>query len=163
MADPSVQVLFVCLGNICRSPLAEGVFRQLVAEAGLSDRIRIASAGTGDWHVGKPPDARMVATAAARAVDLSPQRAQVLTPELIEASDVVLVMDRENLRNARALVSEPALQARIRRFREDDPEPGDGDVPDPYYGGEEGFVEVFEIVDRTARALLSRLRREHGL
>lgn len=163
MADPSVQVLFVCLGNICRSPLAEGVFRQLVAEAGLTDRIRIASAGTGDWHVGKPPDARMVATAAARAVDLSPQRAQVLTPELIAASDAVLVMDRENLRNARALVSEPALQARIRRFREDDPEPGDGDVPDPYYGGEEGFVEVFEIVDRTARALLSRLRREHGL
>jgi protein-tyrosine phosphatase len=159
MADPSVQVLFVCLGNICRSPLAEGVFRQLVAEAGLSDRIRIASAGTGDWHVGKPPDARMVATAAARAIDLSPQRA----PELIEASDVVLVMDRENLRNARALVSEPALQARIRRFREDDPVPGDGDVPDPYYGGDEGFVEVIEIVDRTARALLSRLRREHGL
>ncbi|HLT28851.1 MAG TPA: low molecular weight protein-tyrosine-phosphatase [Myxococcaceae bacterium] len=163
MADRSIQVLFVCLGNICRSPLAEGVLRQLVAEAGLGDRIRVVSAGTGDWHVGKPPDARMVATAAARDVDLSMQRAQVLTPALIEASGEILVMDRENLRNARALISDPALRERIRRFREDDPEPGDGDVPDPYYGGEEGFVEVFGIVDRTARALLNRLRREHGI
>lgn len=163
MSQPTLQILFVCLGNICRSPLAEGVFRQRVKDAGLEDRIRIASAGTGDWHVGKPPDSRMVATAHARGVDLSPQRAQVLTPALIAASDLVLVMDRENLRNARALTSDPALLARIRRFRDDDPEPGDGDVPDPYYGGDEGFVEVYEIVERTAHALLERLRREHGL
>lgn len=158
MRQPATRVLFVCLGNICRSPLAEGVFRQLVRDAGLEDRIGIASAGTGDWHVGRPPDVRMIATARTHGVDLSAQRAQVLTPALLAAHDLVLVMDAENLRNARALTRDPDLTGRIALFRDFDPEPGDRNVPDPYYGGDEGFEEVYAIVERTARAVLTHLR-----
>lgn len=162
MHKPATRVLFVCLGNICRSPLAEGVFRQLVIEAGVLEHVGIASAGTGDWHVGHPPDPRMRATAASHGVDLSQQRAQVLTPALLETFDHVLVMDAENLRNARALAREPRLTRRIKLFRDFDPEPGDRIVPDPYFGGDEGFEHVFTIVDRTARALLTHLRGAHG-
>jgi len=163
MPEPSISVLFVCLGNICRSPLAEGVFRQLVREAHLDGHIRIASAGTGDWHVGRPPDPRMCATAASHGVDLSQQRAQVLTSGLLASFDHVLVMDADNLRDARALTRDPELVRRIALFRDFDPEPGDGHVPDPYYGGREGFEQVFTIVERTARALLGHLRQLHGL
>lgn len=162
MHKPATRVLFVCLGNICRSPLAEGVFRQLVIDDGVAAHLEIASAGTGDWHVGRPPDPRMCATAASHGVDLSRQRAQVLTPALLTAFDHVLVMDTENLRNARALTHDPRLAERIALFRDFDPEPGDRCVPDPYYGGPEGFEHVFALVDRTARALLSHLRAVHG-
>ncbi|AKU92007.1 low molecular weight protein-tyrosine-phosphatase [Vulgatibacter incomptus] len=161
LPDRPFRVLFVCLGNICRSPLAEGLFRRHVEEAGLAGRIEIASAGTGAWHVGKPPDKRMCATASKRGVDISHQRARHLCAEDLRRSDLVLAMDRENLANIRALGSAD-LSSNVVLFRHFDPEPGTGEVPDPYYGGDEGFAEVFDIVDRTSRALLGELRREHG-
>ena len=155
-----LRVLFVCLGNICRSPLAEGVFRHHVGAAGLASRIFIASAGTGGWHAGEPPDPRMCQTARKRGIDLSRQRARKLSRSDLDAFDLVLVMDEQNLADVRALAgSDPA---NVRLFREFDPE-GRGEVPDPYYGGPEGFDHVFEIVDRTSRALLAQLRLEHGL
>jgi len=157
--DRPYRVLFVCLGNICRSALAEGVMRKRMEEAGLAGRVEIASAGTGDWHVGKPPDRRMCATAKARGVEIAGQRARQLRPQDLRNHDLILAMDRSNLANARALASSQAEAARIALFRDFDPEPDEGEVPDPYYGGEEGFVHVFEIVDRTCRALVTELRR----
>jgi len=158
-----IRILFVCLGNICRSPLAEGVFRFHVEQAGLAGRFAIGSAGTGGWHVGEPPDRRMCATARARGVDITHQRARQLRREDLLRHDLVLAMDRENLANVRRLARSEAELERIVLFRRFDPEPGDGEVPDPYYGGEEGFALVYDIVDRTSRALLAHLRREHGL
>ena len=163
MAHAKVRVLFVCLGNICRSPLAEGVFRHLVREAGLLPRFEIASAGTGDWHVGEPPDARMCQTARRRGVDISHQRAQVLERAHLESFDAVLVMDRQNLANARRLAVGPEQASRIALFRDFDPQPDDGQVPDPYYGGADGFEHVLDIVERTSRALLAHLKKVHGL
>lgn len=163
MAARPIRVLFVCLGNICRSPVAEGVFRHHVSAAGLADRFEIASAGTGDWHVGNPPDQRMCATAGRRGVDITRQRARVLGARDLASFDHVLVMDQENLANARRLARSPEEAACVELFRTFDPEPEDRQVPDPYYGGPEGFDRVFDIVDRTSRALLARLRQMHGL
>lgn len=155
-----MRILFVCLGNICRSPLAEGLFRHHVESAGLSSRFAIDSAGTGDWHIGKPPDARMCATALDQGLDIRHQRARQFRPADIDDQDLILAMDRENLRNVKALGR--GELSHIRLFRDFDPEPEDGEVPDPYYGGAEGFREVFRIVDRTSRALLEQLRREQA-
>ncbi len=163
MAREKVRVLFVCLGNICRSPVAEGVFRKLVEEAGLEGTFDIASAGTGDYHVGEPPDARMTQAARRRGVELSQQRAQVLIPAHLERFDHVLVMDRHNLANAQRLATSREQAARVALFRDFDPAPEDRQVPDPYYGGADGFEEVLDIVERTGRALLARLRALHGL
>ncbi len=160
MSQP-VKVLFVCLGNICRSPVAEGVFRAKVREAGLERRIHIDSAGTGAWHVGNPPDRRMTATAKRRGVDLSQQRARQFVADDLEDFDVILAMDRSNLRNIQSLDTSDGFNERVSLFREWDPEPGDQEVPDPYYGGPEGFEHVFDIVDRTADALLDDLRRRY--
>jgi len=157
-----IRILFVCLGNICRSPLAEGLFRHHVESAGLSAHFEIDSAGTGGWHVGEPPDERMCATALARGLDIRSLRARQIRPADLEKHNLVLAMDRENLRNVRKLAGS-ADASHVMLFRHFDPEPGTGEVPDPYYGGEEGFREVFEIVDRTSRALLAHLRREHSL
>lgn len=163
MGREKIRVLFVCLGNICRSPLAEGLFRSHVREAGLEAHFEIQSAGTAGFHIGKPPDPRTLAVSRSRGVDLSRQRAQQLTRELVARQDLVLVMDRQNLADARRLASDDESHARIALFRDYDPEPEDGQVPDPYYGGEDGFVAVHEIVDRTARALLDHLRRRYEL
>ncbi len=162
MAHRRVRILFVCLGNICRSPVAEGVFRHKVKEAGLEAHFEIASAGTGDWHVGKPPDARMCAAVKRRAVDISGQRARQVTEADFAAYDHILVMDRSNLENARKLDPAGTYAERIALFREFDPEPGDLQVPDPYYGGPEGFEHVLDIVFRTSDALLQHLRQTHG-
>lgn len=157
-----MRILFVCLGNICRSPLAEGVFRHHVQAAGLAHRFAIASAGTGGWHVGEPPDPRTCASALERGIDIRHQRARQLQPGDLLRHDLILAMDRSNLRDVKKLDRKAEL-AHVRLFRDFDPEPGDGEVPDPYYGGEEGFRLVFEIVDRTSRALLEHLRREFAL
>lgn len=157
-----IRILFVCLGNICRSPLAEGLFRHHVEAAGLSTYFEIDSAGTGGWHVGEPPDARMSATALSRGLDIRNLRARQIRPSDLQVHNLVLAMDRENLRNIKKLAGSSDA-SHVKLFRHFDPEPGTGEVPDPYYGGEEGFREVFEIVDRTSRALLEHLRREHSL
>jgi protein-tyrosine phosphatase len=159
-------VLFVCLGNICRSPLAEGVFRRKVGEAGLADRFEIDSAGTGHWHVGEAPDVRMRNTASRRGVDLSACRArQLKRGDLVGdlAYDHVFVMDKANLNDTLYLDPSGDHGTRVRLFREFDPEPDDYQVPDPYYSGPEGFDRVYAIVDRTAEVILSRLREVYGL
>ncbi|ARA91713.1 protein tyrosine phosphatase [Rhodothermaceae bacterium RA] len=161
--DPMTRVLFVCLGNICRSPLAEGVFRHYVRKAGLEDHIEVDSAGTGSWHVGEPPDRRMRRTAEAHGISLDGQRARQFEKEDLERFDHIFAMDKENLQDILYLDDGDAYGHKVRLFREFDPEPGDYQVPDPYYGGPQGFENVFQIVDRTARTLLHRLVEEYDL
>ncbi|MEM1270217.1 MAG: low molecular weight protein-tyrosine-phosphatase [Bacteroidota bacterium] len=151
------RVLFVCLGNICRSPLAEGVFRQKVHEHGLDDQFEIDSAGTGAWHAGEAPDARMRETARRHGVSIDEQRARQLVSADLSRYDHIFVMDRSNLRNAQALDRSGRHAGKIRLFRDFDPNPGDRNVPDPYYGGADGFETVYQIVDRTSEALLREL------
>jgi len=148
-----ISILFVCLGNICRSPLAEGVFRSLVEEAGLSERFEIDSAGTGAWHVGEPPDARAAMVASQHGVALE-CRARQVTTEDIGRYDYIIAMDRENLRNLQRMAAEAGSDAEVRLLREFDPEQDGDEVPDPYYGGASGFETVYDIVSRSCRALL---------
>jgi protein-tyrosine phosphatase len=152
------SVLFVCLGNICRSPLAEGVFRHLVQEEGLEDRFEIDSAGTGSWHVGERPDPRSTAVARAHGVEL-PGHARQVRPEDLERFDVVVAMDRENLRDLERL-SDDGARARLHLLREFDPEGGGDDVPDPYFGGPDGFETVYAMVHRSCERLLEELRSD---
>ncbi len=167
MPDRPIRVLFVCLGNICRSPLAEQLFQDRVAEAGLADRFEVDSAGTGGWHVGGPPDRRTTAMAARRGTDTSRLRARQLGRSDLDHFDHVFVMDRANLHDTLALDPDGDHGTRVRLFREFDPEPGPGadgyEVPDPYAGGTEGFEHVYDIADRTTRAVLDRLRTAYGV
>ena len=160
-AEP-VRVLFVCLGNICRSPVAEAVFRDLVERAGLEDVIEIDSAGTSGWHAGDPPDARSTETAAGRGITLAGASRKLVEDDL-HAFHYVIAMDAENLDGIRALQSRAGGPARVHRLREFDPDPDHGDVPDPYYGGPRGFEDVHDIIERAAAGLLAHVRREHGL
>lgn len=150
-------VLTVCLGNICRSPTAEAALREAAQEAGMP--LAVYSAGTGDWHVGRPPDERMRRAAAAEGLHLSGVAAQV-TPVDLEEADLVLAMDRSNLADLQDLADRAGVDARIRLYREFDPAATDGDrdVPDPYYGGPDGFAEVVRMVRRTAPRVLDHLR-----
>lgn len=157
MSDQLIRVLFVCLGNICRSPLAEGVFTDKVHQAGLEGRFEIDSAGTGSWHVGEKPDARMMRTASEKGVDLSGLRGRQVQREDLDAFDHIFVMDRNNLHDTLYLDPDGDHSTRVRLFREFDPEPDDYQVSDPYYGGADGFQHVYDIVDRTCEAILQRL------
>jgi protein-tyrosine phosphatase len=155
-----LRLLFVCLGNICRSPTAEGVMRSLVVEAGLQDSIELDSAGTGAWHVGSPPDGRAAATALARGTPLAGQARQV-TPEDFDFYDLVIAMDSENMRALRALAPGREERAKVRMLREFDPasaDQGDLDVPDPYYGGDGGFDQVYDLVHAACVGLLERIQ-----
>jgi protein-tyrosine phosphatase len=154
-----VRVLFVCLGNICRSPTAEGVFRQLVAARGLSDRIEVDSAGTGGWHAGDPPDPRTVQAAARRGLDLSTLRARQVRREDFAAFDHVLAMDEANLR-ALELLRGDSARARLRLFLACAPDVGCTEVPDPYDGGPAGFERVLDLCEAAARALLDEIARD---
>src|SRR5690554_6249441 len=129
-----VSVLFVCMGNICRSPTAEGVFKRMVEDAGLSDRVFVDSAGTHDYHVGSPPDRRAQATAQARGYDLSALRARRFGPEDCRAFDYVLVMDHGNLNRARSICG--GTPENVRLFMEFAPGRREREVPDPYVGGQ---------------------------
>jgi protein-tyrosine phosphatase len=155
-----VRVLFVCLGNICRSPTGEGVMRRLVQDAGLADRIEVDSAGTGDWHVGHPPDPRSTEAAAARGIALEGAARQV-TPADFDRFDLLIAMDRSNQRDLEALAPDDGARAKVRLLREYDPTAvaaGDLEVPDPYYGEGDGFGRVVDMVDRACRGLLAELR-----
>jgi len=152
-----MKVLFVCLGNICRSPTAEGVFRHKVREAGLEDRIEIDSAGTGDWHVGKAPDARTRAAALRRGYDLSSLRARQVSVADFSRYDLVLAMDNANLRDLKRLRGggdKAELDLFLRRYDLEIDE-----VPDPYYGGEDGFEQVLDLVERACDGLLMEVKR----
>jgi protein-tyrosine phosphatase len=142
------SILFVCTGNICRSPTAEGVFRSLCKEAGVE--LRIESAGLGDWHVGDPPDERSLHHARQRGYDLSAQRARQVSAKDFEEFDLILAMDRGHLRSLQAM-SPTRHHAKIRLFVQG------RDVPDPYYGGADGFERVLDLVEERCRALLEEL------
>lgn len=150
------RVLFVCLGNICRSPAAEAAFQHAAAEAGLASEFVIDSAGTGAWHVGEPADARMREAGRRRGIDVTSRARQVSDADF-STFDHILAMDLTNLRTLRRQA--PAEhRSKIRLFRDLDPHGAGEDVPDPYYGDDTEFDEVLDIVTRTARALLEELR-----
>ena len=157
MAPAPTSVLFVCLGNICRSPLAEGVFRHLVTGAGLEASFSIDSAGTGAWHAGEGPDPRSVEVAAAYGVELS-GRARQVTPDDLRRFDVVVAMDRDNLAALKDLSDEAHGTARLHLIRAFDPEADGDEVPDPYYGGPSGFEKVYGMVRSGCEGLLGALR-----
>jgi len=153
------KILFVCLGNICRSPLGEGVLRSLVAQRlELAERIEVDSAGTSAYHVGEPPDDRMSAVAQSRGVSMEGQRSRQVSDSDFAEFDLILAMDRSNLEDLRSRAPK-GCRAEIRLMRSYDPSEGE-DVPDPYYGGEDGFQVVFEIVHRSCSALIDELLRE---
>ncbi len=145
------RVLFVCLGNICRSPTAEAVFRRLVDDAGLAGEFEIDSAGTGGWHAGAPPDARAGSAAGRRGVRLAGAARQV-TEEDFARFDVLVAMDGENLAHLRSLAPDEESAAKVRLLRADG-----GDVPDPYYGGPRGFEDVLDLAEEEGRRLLAEL------
>ncbi|KEF41959.1 MAG: protein tyrosine phosphatase [Cyanobium sp. CACIAM 14] len=159
-----VRILFVCLGNICRSPAAEGVFLHLLERQGLERAFRVDSAGTGHWHVGRPADPRMRSAAGRRGIEL-PSRARQISADDLSRFDHVLTMDRQNLRDVLALATPGVATARIgpltshcRRFTLEE-------VPDPYYGGEESFERVLDLLEDACTGLLETLRAEqlgHG-
>jgi len=151
-------VLFVCTGNICRSPTAEGVFAQVVQQHGLADRIRVDSAGTHDYHPGSAPDPRTIRHALARGYDLSALRQRVLVAQDYEHFDLVLVMDQENWRHAAPLCPEQHA-AKLRFLLEFAPETGRKEVPDPYHGEGPDFELVIDLVESAAVGLLAELRR----
>ncbi|RMH86499.1 low molecular weight phosphotyrosine protein phosphatase [Pseudomonas sp. AOB-7] len=151
-----MKVLFVCLGNICRSPTAEGVLRHKLRAAGLEDRVQVDSAGTGDWHVGKAPDSRTRIAAQRRGYDLSALRARQVEAADFQRFDLILAMDQSNLRNLQALRPAGAqadLDLYLRRY-----ELALDDVPDPYYGGEDGFEQVLDLIEQASEALLTEIR-----
>ena len=155
-----MKLLFVCLGNICRSPTAEGVMRDLVRSAGLEDRLELDSAGTGGWHVGAPPDARATEAARQRGIALE-GAARRFDPADFERFDLILAMDRENQRDLLALAPDDEAAGKVRLLREFDPASRgapDLDVPDPYYGGDDGFDVVLDQVEAACRGLLDDVR-----
>ncbi len=155
-----IEVRFVCLGNICRSPLAHGVFEKLIAEEGLEDKIRVSSAGTGNWHVGSPPDERMQQTANKYGIQLN-SRGQHFQSSDFQDVDLILAMDHSNLMSLRQIAPDPQQTEKLRLFRAFDPEAnGDLDVPDPYYGGGKGFEIVYQIVQRTCPKILEFLKSQ---
>ncbi|MBI4540806.1 MAG: low molecular weight phosphotyrosine protein phosphatase [Gemmatimonadetes bacterium] len=158
MTRERTSVLFVCLGNICRSPLAEGIFRRLVAKRELNHEFEIDSAGTGDYHLGEPPDPRAADVARIHGITLT-GTARALEPKDFERFDYIIAMDRTNLHRIQELQREyGAGSATLSLLREFDPEAkGDLEVPDPYYGGAGGFERVYRMIERSCRQLLSQL------
>jgi len=154
-----VKVLFVCMGNICRSPTAHGVFDALVAKEDLSNVIEVDSAGTHAYHIGNPPDPRSQSTAMNRGLDLSHLRARQAVPEDFELFDYIVAMDQENYDNL-AFIAPAGGQSRLflmmafaRGFSKS--------VPDPYYGGDKGFEKVFDMIEKASRGLLKDIRKKH--
>ncbi len=157
-----IQILLVCMGNICRSPMAEGVLRQRLIEAGLAHQISVDSAGTHGYHVGEPPDRRAQEAAAARGYDLSPLIARQVGIQDFHDFDLVLAMDRDNLSHLERLCP-PQHRHRLRLFLSFSRRYNGQEVPDPYYGGRDGFERVLDMVEDAADGLLDHLRQELGL
>jgi protein-tyrosine phosphatase len=150
------SVLFVCLGNICRSPLAEGIFRHHVERRGLADRFVIDSAGTGDWHVGSPPHIESRRVARDRGLDISSQRARQIVPDDLKTFDWVVAMDTTNHRDILALPGAGGCPARVIRLL-DIVSHASKDVPDPYFGGADGFDVVYDLLDEACAAFLDHV------
>lgn len=157
-----MRLLFVCMGNICRSPTAEAVMRAIVAREGLADEVEIDSAGTGSWHVGDPPDRRSAAAARARGIVLDGAARQVTGADF-DTYDLLLAADEQNVAALRALAPDAEAAGRVVLLRAFDPEAvaaADLEVPDPYYGGPDGFDHVIDLVQAACDGLLERLRAE---
>lgn len=155
-----VSVLFVCLGNICRSPTAHAVFRKQVAEAGLSESIQIDSAGTAAYHVGKHPDMRSMETARNRGIEMMDLRARKVDFGDFYEYDYILAMDDENYYNLKEMAL-PEHHAKIQMFLEFTDEFNETEVPDPYYGGAQGFEHVFDLVESASQGLLKHIQTHH--
>jgi protein-tyrosine phosphatase len=157
-----MRILFVCLGNICRSPTAEGVMRHKLRGAGLAEDVDVESAGTGGWHVGHPPDERATVAAAGRGIDLE-SRAQRFEQFHFDDFDLIVAMDRQNLEDMRSVAPHADAEGKLHLLREFDPlavEAGQLEVPDPYYGGTGGFEDVLDMVERACDGLLDEIRTE---
>jgi protein-tyrosine phosphatase len=154
------RVLFVCTGNICRSPTAEGVFRSIVDARGLSDRIEADSAGIGSWHVGEPPDARSQETARRRGVEIGDQRARTVRPDDFDWFDLLMAMDSGHYRNL-GRACPPQHAGKLQMFLDYAPELGVTDVPDPYYGAGDGFERVFDMIESASAGLLAHIEANH--
>lgn len=154
-----IRVLFVCMGNICRSPAAEGILRQYLEAAGLGDRVEVDSAGTINYHAGNAPDARMREAAGKRGYVLD-GRARQFAPEDFETFDWILTMDNANFIDIEAVRPEGRTRSRQMRFCELCPGHAEREVPDPYYGGDAGFEQVLDLLEAGCRELVNRLRRQ---
>ncbi len=159
-SNDKIRILFCCMGNICRSPTAEAVFRHYVDEAGLGARIHIDSAGTHDYHVGEAPDARTQRAAKRRGYDMSQLRGRQVGAEDFACFDYVLAMDEANLAILRRLRPADA-QSHLGLFLEFAEHHGEREVPDPYYGGADGFERVLDMVEDAAKGLLQHIRERH--
>ena len=158
-----VKILFVCLGNICRSPLAEGIFKQRVREESLDDKINVESAGTSGWHVGQRPDPRSIEVANINGIELDSFGRKAIGNDFKEF-DYIIAMDRDNYKDLKNLPGRSMEGAAKLYLMRDFDEFGKGlDVPDPYYGGDDGFAYVFELLDRSCGDLLGEIKRDHKL
>jgi protein-tyrosine phosphatase len=157
-----MRICVVCLGNICRSPMAAAVLDHLIARAGLSEAVTVTSAGTGDWHIGEPADPRTLATLHERGLDGTTHRARRFTATEFGRYDLILAMDHDNYTTLRRMAPADADLSRLRMFRSFDHEVDDSqlDVPDPYYGGRDGFAHVLAQVERAAAGLVETLQGE---
>ena len=160
------RITVVCLGNICRSPIGEAVLRDRIQKAGLADKVTVDSAGTGDWHIGYPADPRAAATMTTFGYELDHQARQI-NASWFANIDLALAMDTENFRNLQVMLNDAGTETELRMFRSSDPNlahhehpSSDLDVPDPYYGGDESFVEVLRMIEAAADGLVAELRRQ---
>jgi len=157
MSQAKLKVLFVCLGNICRSPTADGVFRQKVKDAGLDGVVEVDSAGTAAYHVGESPDARATQAASRRGYDLSKLRARQAVANDFEQFDYVLAMDNSNLSNLQRICPR-GREDRLHLFLERFGSHSENEVPDPYYGGDDGFEHVLDLIEEASDALLADIQ-----
>ena len=158
-SESMVRILFVCMGNICRSPLAQGVFESVLRREGLEGEVFVDSAGTGPWHAGHPPDERAQRSASSRGLDLSSQRARRVTPDDCHTFDYVLTMDEENYRTVAALCR--GGDTEVRPFLDFAPGRAETEVPDPFYGGSQGFEHVMNLVEEASEGLLEEIKEKH--
>ena len=163
LPDPDkISILFVCMGNICRSPSAQGVFAKLIEEQGIKEALYLDSAGTVPYHVGKEPDARAQAEAGERGYDLSRYRARLVTAADCEAFDYVVVMDNTNMLDVRA-VSPKRYWEKIHLLMDYSPGPPGREVPDPYSGEQADFSTALDLIEKAAQGLINQIRRDHRL
>lgn len=157
------HVCFVCLGNICRSPTAEGIFIDMIQRAGLTDQIAIDSAGTGSWHIGANADPRSIEAASRHNIELGSKARQFVASDL-KRFDLIIAMDHQNLRDLRAMTRDASLAAKIHLLRSFSPNSdGDLDVPDPYYCGDQGFEQVFQICQQSLSGLLTYIKQQNWI
>ena len=154
----TIKVLFVCMGNICRSPISQGVFENVLRREGLEGEVEVDSAGTGDWHVGRPPDERALRSADLRGLDIGHLRARQVTPEDCRIFDYVLTMDEENYRAVSAICGGSAEVRPFLDFATGSPE---REVPDPYFGDPGGFEHVLDLVEEASEGLIEEIRKRY--